>query len=210
MHHLRTSERFGKEHEFRVLFLHVGDEPLPERERLGMRIVNAEDFNAFASPEQNNVLDFLPEFLVVLVVVVERVDVFVLLGRVFGELDAAIRFVVEPFRVRLHIRVVGAAVECNVQRKAKTFSTSSFCKMFEVLHRSEFRIDIVMAAVLVTHSVRASRFQRIAFLIDLRMKRIVSALAVRDSNRVNRNKINRIKAETRNVVELLFAILPGG
>ena len=115
MHHLRAGERFGEEHEFRTLFLDVCNQPFPEREGLGVRVVDTENFNALVGPEQDNVFDFLPQSLVVLVVVVERVDVFVLLGRVFGELDAAIRFVVEPFRVALHVRVIGAAVQRDIE-----------------------------------------------------------------------------------------------
>ena len=80
--------------------------------------------------------------------------------------------------------------------------------MFEVLHGPKFRVHIVMTTVLVTDGIRASRFKRIALLVDLRMERVVCSLAVRDTNRVDRDKVNRIEAKPCNVVELLFAILP--
>jgi hypothetical protein len=35
--------------------LHLADEPFPERERLGVRIVDAEDPHAFADPEQHHI-----------------------------------------------------------------------------------------------------------------------------------------------------------
>ena len=92
--------------------------------------------------------------------------------------------------------------------EAKSLGASSLCKVLEVLHGPEFRVHIVVTTVLVTHGVRASRFKRITLLVNLGVERIVCALAVRDTNRVNRDKVNRIKAKPCNVVELLFAILP--
>ena len=62
---------------------------------------------------------------------------------------------VKPFRVRLHVRMVRAAVERNIERQAETFSTSSLCEVLEVLHRPKFRIDIIMSAVLVSHGIDA-------------------------------------------------------
>ena len=116
VHHFRASEGLGQEHQFRAFFLHVGNKPFPEGERLSMGVVDTENLDSLVGPEQNDVLDFFPQGLVVFVVVVEGVNVFVLLGRVFRKLDAAVRFVKEPFRVTLHVGMVRAAVEGNVQR----------------------------------------------------------------------------------------------
>ena len=208
VHHLRAGKGFGEEHEFRALFLHVGDKPFPERERFCMRVVDTEDFDALVGPEQDNVLYFLPQRLVIVVVVVERVNVLVLLGRVFRKLDASVRLVVEPFRMALHVRVVGATVERDVECKAEPLLAGGLRKVLEILHGAEFGVHVVMAAVLVSHCIRTSRFQRFALLVGLRVQGIVRALPVRDANRVNRHQVNRIEPEVGDVVELLLAILP--
>ena len=42
-HHRRARERLGEEDDLRVALAHLGDQPLPERERLRVRVVDAED-----------------------------------------------------------------------------------------------------------------------------------------------------------------------
>ena len=50
-HHLRPGERLGQEDDVGIARLHVGDHPLPEAERLGVRVVDAEDAHALLDPE---------------------------------------------------------------------------------------------------------------------------------------------------------------
>src|SRR3546814_2300470 len=51
IHHRGPRERFGQEDCVGMTRANVGNEPLPERQRFGMRIVDAENQNAFADPE---------------------------------------------------------------------------------------------------------------------------------------------------------------
>ena len=78
---------------------HVGDEPLPELDRLGVRVVDAEDLDPVVDPHLDH-----PAHLGVdargVVVEVERVDVLVLLRRVLGVGDGAVGAGGEPLRVR--------------------------------------------------------------------------------------------------------------
>ena len=106
--------------------------------------------------------------------------------------------------------MVGAAVERDVERQAKALLAGGLGEVFEILHASKFGVHVVVAAVLVTYGVRATWFKRFALLVHLGVQGVVRALAVRDTDRVNGHQVNGIEAEAGNVVELLFAILPGG
>src|SRR3712207_9572604 len=83
-HHLRAGKGFREEDHVRVLLLHLLDRPLPERERLGVRIVNPEDPDALLDPEQQDVPPLPPQVLPVLAVEVHVDDVLILLGWILG------------------------------------------------------------------------------------------------------------------------------
>ena len=59
--------------------------------------------------------------------------------------------------------------------------------MFEILHGTKFGVHVIVAAVLVTHGVRASRFERLALLVDLGVQGVVCALTIGDTDRVDRH-----------------------
>src|SRR5579864_6497300 len=61
LHQLRSCECFGEEYDVWVPTLDVIDQPLPEVERLRVRIVDAEDAHALADPEQQHIADGVPQ-----------------------------------------------------------------------------------------------------------------------------------------------------
>ena len=69
--------------------LHLGDQPLPEVQRLGVRVVDPEDPHAVGRPVAHDPQALGVEALGV-VVEVQRVDVLVLLRRVLGVRDRAV------------------------------------------------------------------------------------------------------------------------
>ena len=97
VHHRRPGERLGQPDHLGVVDGHVGDQPLPELHRLGVRVVDAEDLDPVVDPHLHD-----PAHLGVgalgVVVEVERVDVLVLLGRVLGVGDRAVGAGREPAR----------------------------------------------------------------------------------------------------------------
>ena len=118
VHHLRPGERLGQEERLRVRALELAERPLPEREGLGVRVVDAEDLDAVADPELEDRAQLVPQALPVLGLEVERVDVLVLLRRVLGVLDRAVGALAEPGRVLRDERVVGRDLEGDVERDA--------------------------------------------------------------------------------------------
>ena len=61
LHDLRARERLGEEDGLGVLGLDVADAPLPERQRLGVRVVDAENGDALLDPEQEDRLQLVPQ-----------------------------------------------------------------------------------------------------------------------------------------------------
>src|SRR5829696_2624038 len=55
LHHLRTGKRLGEENHAGIDRLHFTDQPFPELEWLGMRIVDAENPHALLQPEQHDI-----------------------------------------------------------------------------------------------------------------------------------------------------------
>src|SRR6185437_3766253 len=61
VHDLRTGERLGQKHGLRAAPPYARDEPFPQRERLGMRIVDAKDAHALVHPEFEDARQFQPQ-----------------------------------------------------------------------------------------------------------------------------------------------------
>ena len=98
-HRRRARERLGEEDRLRVPAAHLCDQPLPERHRLRVRVVDAEGEDPAGAPAEHDVEQRLPELLALLGVPVDVVDVLVALGRVLRVLDRAVGAAVEPRRV---------------------------------------------------------------------------------------------------------------
>ena len=107
LHHLRPGERLGQEHDLGVIVLHGADEPLPESDRLGVRVVHAERRHTVGDPEVDDAFHLVPERPRVLAIEVHRVDVLVLLGRILGVLDRSVRALEEPLGMLADVRMVG-------------------------------------------------------------------------------------------------------
>ncbi len=100
----------GQEDDVGVIGLHLADEPRPEGDRLGVRVVDPEDPDSTLDPGQDDLAPRLPQLGPDPLIggpEVERVDVLVALRRVFGVPDRAIGGMPEPFGVLAHPGVVG-------------------------------------------------------------------------------------------------------
>ena len=141
----------------RVDRAHLGDQPLPERQRLRVRVVDAEDPHAVRDPVEDDVAERRPEPLPVLAVEVDVVDVLVALRRVLRVLQRPVGPAVEPLRVLLQPRVVGRALDREVERDLEPELARRGDEAVEVLDRPELRVDRGVAAVLVADRPRAAR-----------------------------------------------------
>ena len=116
-HRRRARERLGEEDRLGMHGADLGDQPLPERHRLRVRVVDAEDEDAARAPAEDDVAQRIPELLALGRVPVDVVDVLVALRRVLGVLERAVGAAVEPLRVLAQPRVVGRALDREVERE---------------------------------------------------------------------------------------------
>src|SRR5262245_5844320 len=80
-----------------------------------MGVVHAEDTHALLNPETDDALELLPEGLPMRRIKVKGIDVLIFLGRILRVLHGAIRTPLEPFRVLLHIGMIGCALEGDIE-----------------------------------------------------------------------------------------------
>ena len=129
-----------------MLLAHSRDQPLPETHRLGVRVVDTEDLHPVINPVSDNTQDLARQTFEV-VVEVQRIDVVVFLRRVLGVCDRAVDADTEPLRVFLHPRVIGRALQRQIERDLETVVVRGRDKGVEVFDRAEVRMNGVVATV---------------------------------------------------------------
>ncbi|MBG9885111.1 hypothetical protein ABE10_00625, partial [Bacillus toyonensis] len=109
-----AGERLGEEDHVRVRIVHGPDEPFPEPQGFGVRVVHAEDAHALGDPVLDDAQNLRREAGEI-AVEVEGIDVLVLLRRVLRVGDRAVREGREPLRMRGDPWVVGRGLQGEVE-----------------------------------------------------------------------------------------------
>jgi len=186
-HHRRLRERLTEPDDLGVVAGHVLDEPLPELHRLGVRVVDAKERDAVVDPDLDH-----PTHLGVgagrVVVEVQRIDVLVLLRGVLGEGDRAVGARGEPLRVLLDPRVVGRALQRDVQRHLEPEPARLGDEEVEVLEGPEVWVDRVMAPVGRADGVGAPG------VLGARVKGVVGPLLGGLTDGVDRRQVDDVEA----------------
>ena len=190
LHHGGLGERLGEEDDLGVVGADVFEQPLPEVHGLGVRVVDAEDRDAAIDPEAHDPQDLAADALVV-VVEVQGIDVLVLLRRVLGVGDRAVGQRREPLRVLGDPRVVGRALQREVEGELETGVLGRADEPLEVGERAELGVDGVVAAVLRPDRVGRARVVRAG------LERVVRTLAEGAADRVHRRDVDDVEAHAR-------------
>ena len=188
LHQLRSRKRFGQEDHVRVAKLNLVDEPLPEPEGFGVGVVDPEDLHALVDPEQDHVAQRIPQRARVLGGEVGVDDVLVFLRRVLGIAHRAVRPALEPLRMLLEPGVIGRALHGEVERDFHAVLVACRDQGAEILERAEFRMHGVMAALDATDRIGTAG---IAFAGG---HRVVAALAIDFSDRMDRREVEHVEA----------------
>ena len=159
--------------------------------RLRVRVVDAEDPHPALAPAEHDRAQLLPEPAPVLRIEVDVVDVLILLGRVLRVLERSVGPPVEPFGMRDEPRMVGRALDRQVERDLDARLPAGRDHRVEVLPRPELGMDRLVAALGAADRPRASG---IAFLRD---ERVVPTLPVRRPDRVHGGQVDDVEAELR-------------
>ena len=188
-HNRAAGEGLGQKHDVTVVLVDVLDEPTPELERLRVRVVDPEHLDAGVDPLDDHCEERVPQALPVRGVPVDVVDVLVALGRVLGVLQRAVRAAVEPLGMLVQPRVVGRALDREVERDVNLVLLGGLREVFEVLDGSEVAVDGIVTAGLVADRPRGAR---VVWSGD---ERVVPALAVGQADRVDRRQVQDVEAE---------------
>ena len=189
-HDRAAGERLGQEDHVGVGRADLRDQPLPEGEGLGVRVVDAEDLHAAVDPVAHDVQQRVPQAAPVLGAEVDVVDVLVLLGRVLGVLERAVGAAEEPLRVLLEPRVVGRAVDREVQARRR-------CRARARSRRARGSPRRCRARGGSRRGRRSRRRSRTGCRgrPGSAVERVVAALAVGVADRVDRRHVEDVEAE---------------
>ena len=174
----------------------LADQPLPERQRLGVRVVDPEDPHAPLDPDLEDALPLVPQrgaSVGIGALEVDRVDVLVLLRRVLGVLDRAVGRVAEPLGVLAHVRVVGRGLERDVHRQLHAVRLDLAAKVEELLQPAQLGRDRVVAAFRGADGVRRPD------VVRRRVERVVAALAVGAADGMHRQQVQHVEAHGRHL-----------
>ncbi|KAI3480411.1 hypothetical protein L1887_57425 [Cichorium endivia] len=203
-HHRRLGKGFGEEHHFRVAAADIGDQPLPERQRLGVRVVDAELGDALVDPALHHVAQGQPQRRHRIGgVEVDVDDVLVLLRRVFRIADAAVRAPGEPARMFLQPGVVLRALDGEVEGDLQAMLGGGGHQAAEVLAATQLRVDRVVAAVRAADGVGA------AGIVRPGLQGIVAALAELAADGVDRREIEDVEAHVADHRQACVNIVEG-
>ena len=203
VHYLGARERLGEKYDVRPVSLNVLDQPPPERQWLRVGIVHAENAHALLNPEKHDALQFVPELLPVVRFEIKGINVLVFLGRVFRVLDCPVRPVAKPFGMLLDVGMVRGALVGKVEGDLEPIFFGLPHELPEVSQSAELRMDRFVPAFFRADGPGA------AGIAGPGHNGIVLPLAKGPSYRVNRRKVEHIKAHRGDIGKPSLAILEG-
>src|ERR1700761_2968574 len=98
-----------------MLLLHLADHPLPERKWLRVWIVHAKHTNSLRDPVVENALQLRPQLSRAGALKIERVNILILLRRIFRVLHRSVRPLAEPFAMLFDVWMIGRALKCDIK-----------------------------------------------------------------------------------------------
>ena len=171
----------------------LGDQPLPERQGLGVRVGHPKQRDPLIDPAQHPCAQFKPEpgdRVRSIEINVDAVRIFS--RRVLGITDRAVGAPVEPARVLREPGVVWGALHGEVQGNFKPLSRSGRDHAAKIIPRTPLRVNRRLPALLAAIGRRAARFIRTC------LQRIVRPCGVVLINAMNGRQNHHVKTHVVN------------
>ena len=166
----------------------VADQPLPEAERLRVRVVDTKEADAACDPEEHHLSQRGPQRISVVGVEVERIDVLIALRGVLCVAHGAVGAMTEPRRVLANPGMVGARLQRIVERDLQPRAARFREEQLEVVDGPQVGVHRRVASFRCADRPGAARVVRPAF------ERIVAALAMRSPDRMDRGEVDDVEA----------------
>src|SRR5205085_4560341 len=87
----------------------------PESDWFGVWIIHKENAHSTVRPKQHDAFHFRPEVAPVFAVKIQWINVFVLFWRVLRVFDRAVGAFVEPIGMLLDVRMIGRAIDREIE-----------------------------------------------------------------------------------------------
>ncbi|MNK93991.1 hypothetical protein D3C87_1141810 [compost metagenome] len=141
--------------------MHFGNQPLPEGQRLGVRVVHAENLHPLLDPADDDVAQLHPEtgdrFNGI---EIDVDDVLVFLRRVLRVFDRAVGAPVEPARMLFEPRVVLGTLDGEVEGDFQPILRRCGHQSTEVFAGAQLRVNRFVPALLAANGIGAARIVR--------------------------------------------------
>ncbi len=168
-----------------------------------MGVVDPERPHPLLDPEADHPEQRVPEGGPRLRREVDRVDVLVLLGRVLRVLDRPVRPLVEPLGVLAHPRVVGRALDGEVEGDLEARALRALHETTKAVQGAELGVHRGVAALRRADGPRAAR------IAGPGRERVVRALARGVTDRMDGRQVDDVESHPADVREPLDAIVEG-
>src|SRR5262249_33175886 len=142
---------------------------------------------------------------------IERINILILLGRIFSVLDGTVRTNVEPRGMLSHPRMVRRTLERDVQGDLHSVGLDCGNKMVKIGVGAEFRVDGLVAAVIFLDEIGVGWIGSDSSIPDgpgaagiarLGSSRVFRTLAKGAADGVNGRHIKDVETHRRNLGEL--------
>ena len=165
----------------------LGDEPFPEADRLGVRVVDAEDGHAMLDPKHEHAIELGEEPHAIRGVEVDAAHVLVLVGRILCVTKASVGPVLEPVGVLGNPRMVGRTLDGEVESDLDAHARRGRDEVIEIVDRAELGGDGGVTAVGISDRPRATGIARLCG------QRVVLALAVGHADGMHRREVRDVE-----------------
>src|SRR5258708_4331740 len=200
---LGISKRLGQENHVGMLILNLRNQPCPERQGLGVGIVDPKNLHAHVNPEQDNRFELLPKRLARWTGEIEVDDVLIAFGRIFRGFQGAIGTPGEPLRMFANVRVIRRALKRQIQGNLNSALRGDADKSFEILERTQLWMHRLVAAF------RGANCPWAAHVLGPSPWRILAAFSAGAADGVDRRQVQDVEPKVLNVRQNRFAVLEG-
>ena len=176
------------------------DRPIPERQRFGVRIVDAKNADAVVDPEEDDVAQLLPQLLPGRGFEMERIDILILFRRVLGVLHRPVGTLQKPLLMFLDVRMVGRRLKRDVERDFDSVAMGRFDEMPEIGERSELRMNRFVAAFVRSDGPRTADILRTG------VDDVVASLAKFLSDRMDRRQVEHVESHLGDARQFRFHV----
>ncbi|MNO76579.1 hypothetical protein D3C76_676530 [compost metagenome] len=188
-HHRGAGEGFGEENHLGMIAANLGDQPFPEWQRLGVRVVDAEQRHALLHPPLYDVQQRQPKVGDGLRgIEIDIDDILVFLGWILRVANAAVGTPAEPAGMLTQPWMVRRTLDSEIQGDFQAVIVRRRHQRAEICQAAQLWMHCVMTALLAADGIRA------AGVVRARQQTVVRPLAMGTADGMDRREVDYVEA----------------